>query len=133
MKTLTLTRQELIWQTREISWSDTDYQAYIKWLLSFKHAENTSAWTRNNYRLGEWLSQYSWEQVVHSMTEYDPNEPVFEFFDDDGNVLHSVLYRGKLSDVIADAMREEVYNSDVIDETYADDCNDDWQVNDDGR
>lgn len=134
MKTLTLTRQELIWQTREISWNETNYLDYIRWLLSFKNNEDSSAWSRNNYRLGEWLSQYSWEQVVqsmneYSMNEYDPDEPVFEFFHDNGEVL----YEGKLSDVIADAMREEVYNSDVIDEQYADDYNDDWQVSDDGR
>ncbi len=122
-KTIQLTRSELVWQTRQIIWDAEEFQKYLNWLKTFEGKED--AWCRNNYAIYELLAAYTWDEVVDMIqrADYD-DEPKVNVVGYDGEVWYTQC----LSDVIREAMREDVYNSDIVDEDYADDYNEEFEI-----
>lgn len=127
-KIITLTRQELVWQTRENSWSEQDYKNYLQWLKGFKEqmaqAEPTT-WARNNAAIYDALAAYTWDEIVDIIEKdnYD-EEPKIQIIHDDGEVW----YTTRISEIIKDAMREDNYDCDVVSEDYADDYDEEWRA-----
>lgn len=122
-KTIQLTRQELVWQTRCNSWDEDDYKIYLAWLKGFENKEGS--WARNHKAIYDVLSAYTWDEIV-DMIENDnyDEEPKVQFCDENGEVWYSQC----ISDVIKEAMREENYDCDVCCEDYADDYDEQWDV-----
>ena len=121
MKTLVLERSELVWQTRKTTWEEDDYLNYLDYLHKFKDAKRF--WQKDLYAVYEVLSKYTWEDICRIWAEGEEKEPTVKFYRDDGT------FRCEASafDYIRDEMREENYESDVIDENYADVYSEKWR------
>lgn len=125
-KSIEIYRSELVWQDRRVSWEESDYQGYLDWLKSFENKQD-GAWSRNNYELYLFLKEYSWNDVCYWFDhEGDDEEPRFKFHNDLQDAEYS--WTSSLSDIVKDAMREDVYNCEICNEEYADDYNEDWRV-----
>ena len=125
-KTIQLTRQELVWQTRCNSWDEQDYKNYLAWLKGFKNKEGS--WARNNRAIYDVLAAYTWAEIVNIIEKEDyDEEPKVQFYDNNGKLLHSQ----RIGDIIKDAMREDNYNCDVCCEDYADDYDEQWDITSD--
>ena len=125
-KTIQLTRQELVWQTRCNSWDEQDYKNYLAWLKGFENKEGS--WARNNKVIYDALAAYTWDEIVNIIEKDDyDDEPKVQFYDGNGKLLHSQC----ISNIIKDAMREDNYNCDVCCEDYADDYDEQWDITSD--
>ena len=129
-KTIQLTRQELVWQTRRNSWNEEDYAKYLAWLKGFKTQVETtdnpnSMWARNNAAVYDAISAYSWDEIVEMIKNdnYD-DENRIQIRGSDGEVL----YTQHIIDIIKDAIREDNYDSDIYEEDYADDYDERFDV-----
>ena len=122
MKTLVLERSELVWQTRKTTWEEEDYLNYLDYLRKFK--DTKWLWQKDLYAVYEVLSKYTWEDICRIWAEGEEKEPTVKLYRDDGT------FRCEVSafDYIRDEMREQNYASDVIDENYADDYNENWRL-----
>jgi len=122
-KTLQLTRNELVWQTRCNSWDETDYKKYVEWLKGFEHSDQR--WGRYNYAIYNVISAYTWDEIVNMIEHRDyDNEPKVQFYAEDDDYISSE----SIVDIIKDAIREDNYNCNILDEEYADDFNEQWGV-----
>ena len=125
-KIVKLCRQELVWQIRNNSWSETDYKKYLAWLKSFKDQGKTTSWYRNHIAIYEVLSAYTWDEVAPmaaGKVDYDEQEKIPQY-DDNGEIT----YHTCIGDVLVEAIREDNYTSDVYDEEYADDYDESWNL-----
>ena len=122
MKTLVLERSELVWQTRKTTWEEEDYLNYLDYLRKFK--DTKWLWQKDLYAVYEVLSKYTWEDICRIWAEGEEKEPTVKLYRDDGT------FRCEVSafDYIMQEMREQNYASDVIDENYADDYNENWRL-----
>jgi len=123
-KTIQLTRSELVWQTRCNSWDESDYQKYLDWLKGFENKKDQGQWYRDNFALYNFLSAYKWDEICRYFDEYDEDEPVFVYYDENGEKRYS----SSITDIIQDAMREDNYDCDICSEDYADDSDERWEV-----
>lgn len=126
-KTITLTRDELVWQTRCNSWNEEDYKSFVEWLKTFVGKENESVWSRNRVAEYNIFSRLSWDEICKFVNDdnYEEQEDFrIPYYAEDGDIM----YRAYPSDVIQDAIREDNYDSDITDEQYADDYQESWDV-----
>lgn len=121
MKTLVLERSELVWQTKKTTWEEEDYLNYLDYLRKFKDAK--WLWQKDLYAVYEVLSKYTWEDICRIWAEGEEKEPTVKLYRDDG----AFRCESSVFDYIRDEMREQNYASDVIDENYADDYNENWR------
>lgn len=128
-KTIQLTRDELVWQTRCISWDAEDYQRYLDWLKSFvdKADKDDSRWIKHHVEEYEFLKQFTWDQICDFINGNYDEEPTLEYSKDE----YEWTYRTTPSRLIQENMREDCYNSDIISENYADDYNENWDIMED--
>lgn len=121
-KTLRLVRDELVWQRRENTWDESDYKRFLDWLKSFKERSQTEPWYINNAKTYDFLSQFTWDEIVNYIDNVPYNEqPELEL-----SYGGRSKFVSKLADIIQDAIREENYDTDVISEEYADDYEESW-------
>ena len=125
MKTIMLSRAELVWQYRNTRWEKQDYDNLLNYLKTFKDKDDQSDFTKNNARLYDFLSQFTWEQICDWCENYNTDEPQFEY---ENHYYDGQIWRHSetVSDIIKDYIREENYSADVVDEDYADDYNEEW-------
>lgn len=122
MKTLVLERSELVWQTKETTWEEEDYLNYLDYLRKFKDAK--WLWQKELYAVYEVLSKYTWEDICRIWADGEEKEPTVKLYKDDG----TFICEASVFDYIRGEMREQNYASDVIDENYADDYNENWRL-----
>lgn len=125
MKTIMLSRAELVWQYRNSRWEQKDYDNLLDYLKTFKDKDDQGDFTKNNARLYDFLSQFTWEQICDWCENCHQNEPEFEYENHyyDGQIWR---YSETVSEIIKDYIREDNYSADVADEDYADDYNEEW-------
>lgn len=114
-KSITLNRHELVWQTRTNTWTEKDYNQLIAYYKGFIGKEDEGNWAKGNAQKGEFLSQYTWDDVLKYWNVDYENEPFIEINNGDWS------YKEYLTEIVREAMREDNYDCDVIDENYADD------------
>lgn len=131
MKTIRLNRAELVWQYRSTAWEEEDYKKLLDYLKTFKDKEDEDDFAKNNARLHDFLSQFTWDQVCDWCENYDPNEPQFEYENNYYGEGEIWRHSETVSEIIKDYIREENYNSDIEDEEYADDYDEDWYYRED--
>ena len=121
-KSITLNRHELVWQTRTNTWTEKDYNQLIAYYKGFIGKEGN--WAKGNAQKGEFLSQYTWDDVLKYWdADYD-TEPFIEIDNGDWS------YREYLTEIVKEAMREDNYDCDVTEENYADDYEEDFDIDD---
>lgn len=127
-KTITLTRDELVWQTRRNTWTEEDYKRLLEWLKGFADREDQSdSFVRNHAAEYYVLSQYTWDQVVNYIKNgIDEEEPRIYYSYSDGSG-----YTESIEQVMIDYIREDNYDADVCDEEYADDYNENFSYDED--
>lgn len=126
-KTITLKRDELVWQTRENTWTEKDYLNLLEWLKGFMDKEPNYVGDRNHQSEYRVLSQFTWEQIV-KMFEYGADEDEIRipyYYESDTT---EPAYTSAIVDVIRDYIRQDNYDSDIVDEEYADDYYEDFRV-----
>ena len=123
-KSITLNRHELVWQTRTNTWTEKDYNQLVAYYKGFIGKEDEGNWTKGNAQKGEFLSQYTWDDVLNYWNVDYENEPFIEINNGDWS------YREYLTEIVREAMREDNYDCDVTDENYADDYEEDFDIDD---
>ena len=121
-KSITLNRHELVWQTRTNTWTEKDYNQLVDYYKGFIGKEDESNWAKGNAQKAEFLSQYTWDDVLKYWDVDYENEPFVEINNGDWS------YREYLTEIVREAMREDNYDCDVIDENYADDYEEDFDI-----
>lgn len=128
-----LTRSELIWQTRKISWTKNDWENYKAWVKSVVETDheddNTNIYYKEIYGpLYEVIKDMSWEDTVKEFKSPTIEYKVHRTNTSRDGSIYTWDYTETLHDAIMAAMREDVYEADVCDEEYADDCEEDTNV-----
>jgi hypothetical protein len=124
-KYITLTRRELVWETRKNTWTEEDYDNFLEWLSQYQDRTdaNDSNWARNRASEYAVLSQYSWDDVVRIMHgKGEEDEPRIQYYDYTGEPSYKI----SIEEVIREQMREENFDAEVCDEDYADDFDEDF-------
>lgn len=73
MKTITLSRAELVWETRMNTWDETDWNNFINWLKCTIEDPNVSDdnWFKLNYgETYKHIKDLTWEQAVEQFEKY---------------------------------------------------------------
>ena len=122
MKTITLTRSELVWQTRHATWSEEDWTRFLEWLKQSTDEKNY--WHDQYAGLYEKIKDMSWEEAIADFKDPKISVPVVRKYNDGT----SWTYDQTLYDAIVEAMREDCYDADVDDEDYADDYSEDFDI-----
>lgn len=128
-RSITLYRSELVWQDSHLEWDESDYQKYLDWLKSFKDKQNTD-WERNNYAFYLFLKDYSWDEICYWFEHEGEDEPKMLFHSKTHDGDEGYSWSTSLTDIIKEVIREDLFNcADVDDEHYADDWQEDWDIN----
>lgn len=129
-KTVRINVSELVWQSRHLDWNEDDYNQYLEYLKMFKDKQDGD-WSKNNYRLYEFLSPYTWDQIVEFMQADDERDtPKFTYINHYYNEKE-YTYSAYIGDIIRDAMQEDVWDKD-IDDYDSQDCQVDLEFYDSG-
>lgn len=123
-----LTRSELIWQTRKISWTAHDWKNYKDWIKGVVE-KCTDTYYKETYRpLYEIIKDMSWKDIVEEF-----KNPTIEYTvhrtgkTTDGGTCEWD-YTTTLHDAIMEAMREDVFEADISEEEYAGDSYEDTAI-----
>lgn len=124
-KRITMNRSELVWQTRENSFGEEEWELQKKLLLQRIEAakdRDIGYYEAYNLKVYNIIKDIPWDEAYRQYQIY---------FNDDqtatgiigwevGNDEH-YRYHETLGSWLQDILREDNYNSDIIDEEYADD------------
>ena len=135
MKTITLTRSELIWETRHNTWTEEDWNNLLKWMketIEDSNEHEESYWRKKNKAAYDVLKDLTWEQAV---AEFDKGYEGLSwqvdnsYKDSQGNLVPS-SYKETVYELICEYMREENYDQDVDECNYADDFDENFVIGD---
>jgi len=134
-KMIKLDRAELVWQTRVNYFGEGDWENLVKWMKGraeqAKLPENqNSAWYRNQVQEYNIVKDMSWEQALAEYEKWNnegESEDLLHWICDYGDGYSYTVYFGEW---LRDNVREDNYNSDIIDEEYADDYNEEFSIED---
>lgn len=122
MKKIKLTYRELVWETREMEWGEDEWEDFIKWMSQAIDKDNF--WHDSYKDLYEKIKDMSWEEVVADFEDPKISVKVTRSYADGT----SWSYDYSLYDAICEAMREDCYDTDIVDTDYADDSYDEYEV-----
>lgn len=131
MKTITLNRAELVWETRQNTWDETDWKNFINWLKRTIEDPNVpdDNWLKLNYgETYKHIKDLTWEQAVEQFEKYrNSDDDYIKWTEKHGDYS----YENCVFDVLQEQIREDNYDSDVYDCEYADDYQEEYYVEDD--
>lgn len=123
-KAIQFTRNELVWETYEVCWDESDWANTLKWL-----AEKTDDYYKQIYAL---VKDLSWDEIVAEYKRWNgENEEECLYY-----VFHtSRSYNGEESvwkeplwDVIREWMQEDMWDKGPEYSDYADDYNEEFEI-----
>ena len=125
-----LTRSELIWQTRKISWTKHDWKNYKDWIKGvIEKSTDTDTYYKEVYGpLYEIIKDMSWKDIVNEF-----KNPTIEYtVHRTGKTMDGDFcewdFTTSLHDAIMEAMREDVFEADISEEEYAGDSYEDTAI-----
>ena len=134
-KRVFLSRSELVWETRDVSWDEKEYENYLNWLKGQNDKykddseQNLSYWYRAQRDAYAVLKNMTWDDIVAEIEKDDScNEdyaPTYIIFK---NADGTEMYRETVIEYIRDAIREDVYDADISGYDYADDYDETWDI-----
>lgn len=127
MKTITLLRRELVWQTRSNTWNAENWRDYKDKLERriIKYADDNTQYIISIKLLYNCIKEISWDEVVAEYAHYEQTGEL--------KIVWSVEYdnyilKTSLIEVVQEAMRDNNYDADICDIDYADDYEEDFYV-----
>lgn len=128
MKTITLTRRELVWETRQNTWDKDDWNHFVSWMKNRVEDPNTPAddWFKVHYsETYRHIKDLIWEQAVEQFEKYRNGDADYiKWTEKNGDYS----YENCVFDVLEEQIREDNYNSDVCDYDYADNYEEDYDI-----
>ena len=125
MNMITLQRRELVWETRECTWTEDDWLGYVYRLEDHDFTTQTYKQIKN----------LTWEEVVADFQRYlDTGESKswteVRYKYENGERTDKVIftYTQTLADLLIDMMRDDNYNMNVKDTEYADDYDENFFI-----
>lgn len=132
MKTITLDRAELVWETRRNTWDATDWDRLLTWMKARVTNPNTPAddWFKAHYtETYNHIKDLTWEQAVEQFEKYrNGDEDYIKWTETFGDYS----CENCVFDILQEQIREDNYESDVYDCDYADDYEEEYFIEDDG-
>ena len=113
-RTVLFTVNELIWETRSISWTEEDYNKYVEWLSQYKDtSDEDTSYRKSRKQEYEVFKNYSWEDMVSFLNgEVEPDKiPVVSY---KGGHYD---YNAQVTEILKEALQEDAYAQDP---TYGD-------------
>lgn len=127
-KSIRMQRDELVWETRVNYFTEEDWNRTKEWLKSFvdrEEADNPYSWTGHQVIIYNCIKDLTFEEVL---ADFERFEEVYESDDCIQVELTNKGYNGDtwtynqfLHDLVIEWVREDNYDSDVVDSEYADD------------
>lgn len=127
-KSIRMQRDELVWETRVNYFTEEDWNRTKEWLKSFvdrEEADNPYSWTGHQVIIYNCIKDLTFEEVL---ADFERFEEVYESDDCIQIELTNKGYNGDtwtynqfLHDLVIEWVREDNYDSDVVDSEYADD------------
>ena len=127
-KSIRMQRDELVWETRVNYFTEEDWNRTKEWLKSFvdrEEADNPYSWTGHQVIIYNCIKDLTFEEVL---ADFERFEEVYESDDCIKVELTNKGYNGDtwtynqfLHDLVIEWVREDNYDSDVVDSEYADD------------
>lgn len=131
-KTIKMTRSELVWETREVEWTEVDFNRLKKWLAGYaeKEIDQFDNYSKEHVLAYEHIKDMTWEDLVADFKKWQ---------DDDENAIHWTVtnhyaysddytYEVYLGELVQEWIREDCYDADVTDVDYADDYDEELEV-----
>ena len=109
---INLRYSELVWEDREIDWTEEDYKRYLDSIEDSKWREDQDAYAV--------LKDVTWDQVCAIFND-EADDIEFKVHSKCYNSDEFLEHNSSVYEWLDEVMRNEVYDSDVIDTCYADD------------
>ena len=127
-KSIRMQRSELVWETRVNYFTEDDWNKIKEWLSTFVNkaeANQIDTWVGHQVIIYNRVKDLTFEEVLADFEEFEKN------YESDKCIkveLTNKKYNGEtwtdnqfLHDLIIEWMREDNYDSDIVDTQYADD------------
>ena len=127
-KSIRMQRDELVWETRVNYFTEDDWNKIKEWLSTFVNraeANQPDTWIGHQVIIYNRVKDLTFEDVLVDFEEFEKN------YESDKCIKVELInkrYNGEtwtynqfLHDLIIEWMREDNYNSDIVDTQYADD------------
>lgn len=109
---INLRYSELVWEDREIAWAEEDYKEYLDKIKNSKWREDQDIYAV--------LKDVTWDQVC-SIFNDEADDIEFKIHSKDYNSDEFIEQKTSVYKWLDEVMREEVYDGDVVNTSYADD------------
>lgn len=124
---ITMVRHELVWQTRTNNWTEENFEEYIASLEKYSEGSDAT-WAQELRQKAEFLKQFTWDEVCKYLSkDYKGEMPTITIVRED--TYGEYRFTDNLEEIIVEAMREDNFDSDVDSEEYADDYEEELEVN----
>jgi hypothetical protein len=127
-KSIRMQRDELVWETRINYFTEEDWNRVKEWLKDFldrEGADDPHSWVGHQVIIYNCIKDLTFEEVL---ADFERFEEVYESDDCIQVELTNKSYNGDtwtynqfLHDLVIEWVREDNYESDVVDSQYADD------------
>ena len=123
-RAIRMQRSELVWETRVSYFEESDWESLKSHYKSFeKYEESTDYWYKDKNAIWKVIQNLTYEDVIAEF-ERDARgeEPTINFTHQRTNAMgESWSWDQSLYDIVVEWMRDDNYEADVCDSSYADD------------
>ena len=134
-KEIRFQRSELVWQTRCIYWNAQDWSNLKSWVKTqaekAQQPENQdSGWYQSFIVIYDVIKDMCWDDAVKEYEKWDNSEDDQLYWEQQTRYYDgtSHTYKEYFGEWFVECMREDVYDSDIESEDYADDSEEDIEV-----
>lgn len=126
-KSIRMHRDELVWETRVNYFTEEDWNRTKEWLKSFldkEDADKPCTWTGHQVIIYNCIKDLTFEEVLADFEKFEKDyesddcihiELIYKSYNGD-----TWTYTQFLHDLVLEWVREDNYESDVVDSQYAD-------------
>lgn len=129
MKSITLIRRELVWETKSNTWDEYDWKNFLEWTeRNIKNEKEAGYYTSNFGKFYEKCKDLTWDEVVKDFNEYEYGDSKKCIYWEEIPSWSDKPIIRYLGDFLIDQMREENYDAEVSDWDYADDYDEEFEI-----
>ena len=122
-KEIRMNRNELVWQSRTVTWNESDWANLKKWVagqaeIAVKKPDN---WYKQYIKINEIIKDMSWDDAVEQYKKWDNSEEDALYWEEQSYYDKDQTFKQYFGDWLQEQIREDCYDADVDGEDYADD------------